>query len=134
VNLEKKKKEPIKTLIIDDNEDIRILVQEFLKNDPSYNCIQARDGLEALEMIQKESIDLVLLDIMMPKLNGVEVLKRIRAHDEQLKVIMFTSINKKEVVLDCYEGLANDYLLKPISKEALIDKLELISHNHKEEI
>jgi DNA-binding response OmpR family regulator len=62
---------------------------------------------------------------MMPEINGVEVLKKVRETDDNLKVIMLTTCNQRDIVWECLDGKADDYLLKPISKNSLMDKLRM---------
>ncbi len=84
------------------------------------------NGLDALEIISRYKIDLVLLDIMMPKLSGYEVCKRIRQTfpAEELPVIMLTAMNTAEDISKGYASGANDYLLKPFSKMELLARIE----------
>ena len=66
-----------KILVVDDEKEIRNLIEIYLKNE-GYEVIKARDGEEALEILEKEDIHLIILDIMMPKIDGIEVCKRVR--------------------------------------------------------
>ena len=74
--------------------------------------------------MNKNDIDAVLLDINMPDESGIEVLRHIRESGFETKVIMLTARNDRETVLDCYFEKADDFLLKPIKKQNLIDKLD----------
>jgi len=102
-------------LIVDDNEDNRYTLTQRLRRLRYTNVTTAVDGQQALELLQQRDIDLVLLDVMMPELNGYEVLERLKA-DERLRhvpVIMISALDQVESVVRCIELGAEDYLPKP---------------------
>jgi len=108
--------EGARLLIVDDLADNRnILSRRF--GSLGYRTIEADNGLTAIRLVDSQEFDLVLLDIMMPGIDGVEVLKRIRTKrsPENLPIIMLTgkALNSKTVV-DTFECGANDFLTKPI--------------------
>jgi two-component system, OmpR family, response regulator len=100
-------------LLVDDEESIQKLLAYPLERE-GYRVLQARDGEEALERFASERVDLVVLDIMLPKLDGLEVCKRLRAESE-VPIIMLTA---RDDELDKVLGLelgADDYITKPFS-------------------
>lgn len=102
-------------LVVDDNEDNRYTLVQRLKRLKYTNVTTAVDGREALARLGERDFDLVLLDVMMPELNGYEVLERLRA-DERLRhipVIMISAVDQIESVVRCIELGAQDYLPKP---------------------
>jgi CheY-like chemotaxis protein len=102
-------------LVVDDNEDNRYTLLQRLRRLRYTNVTTAVDGRQALEQLQARDFDLVLLDVMMPALNGYEVLERMRA-DERLRhvpVIMISAMDQVESVVRCIELGAEDYLPKP---------------------
>ena len=103
-------------LVVDDNEMNRDLLSRRLKQQ-GHRVANARNGREALEMIAAEEFDLVLLDIMMPELDGYKVLERMRAEGtlDQLPVIMISAVTEMESVIRCIEMGATDYLPKPFN-------------------
>ncbi|OVE73415.1 hypothetical protein BVX93_01720 [bacterium B13(2017)] len=113
-----------KVLIVDDS----ILSRETLKKyviNLGFDPICAKDGVEAIEVLKSEVIDVVLLDIIMPKLDGYGVLAYIK-QDDSLKiipVIMITSVEKKESIVKCIEAGADDYLPKPFDLSILQARL-----------
>jgi len=112
-------------LIVDDEPINQQVLSNHLSKD-NFRIHQAMNGQEALELLEKEHLDLVLLDIMMPKMSGYEVCCEIRKKflPSELPVIMITA---KDQVPDLVEGLAsgaNDYLAKPFSKDELLARLK----------
>jgi DNA-binding response OmpR family regulator len=100
-------------LLVDDEDSIQKLLAYPLERE-GYRVLQARDGAEALEQFASERVDLVVLDIMLPKLDGLEVCKRLRAESE-VPIIMLTA---RDDELDKVLGLelgADDYITKPFS-------------------
>jgi DNA-binding response OmpR family regulator len=113
-------------MIADDEQKIRKLVCDFLKN-VGYETLEAEDGDEAFALFQKheDDIDLVILDIMMPGLNGWEVCKEIRALSD-VPVIMLTARSEEFDELLGYESGADDYVTKPFSPTILVKKVEAL--------
>ncbi len=110
-----------KILVVDDEEHIRKILK-FKLEKHGYAVITADNGEVALQMIRRESPDLVILDLMMPKMDGFEVCKRIRGNFQtaQIPIIMLTA---KSDMADKIKGLgggANDYLIKPYSNDELL--------------
>jgi DNA-binding response OmpR family regulator len=102
-------------LIVDDIEDNRrLLSRRFARR--GFKSIEADSGPTALDLIAQHTFDLVLLDIMMPGIDGIEVLRRIRAKHspESLPVIMVTAKAFSKDIIDAIELGANDYIIKPV--------------------
>lgn len=111
-----------KILIVEDDEKIARVIQLELEFE-SYDVTNAYTGKEALELYEKEAFDLILLDVMIPELNGLEVLRRIRQKDEHIRIIMLTA---RDAVMDKVSGLdsgANDYMTKPFEIEELLARI-----------
>jgi sigma-B regulation protein RsbU (phosphoserine phosphatase) len=104
-------------LVVDDNEDNRLMLTARLARLGYKNVTTANDGREALDLIGRRPFDLVLLDIMMPELNGYQVLERLRADGKltELPVIVVSALTEMESVIRCIELGAEDYLPKPIN-------------------
>ena len=108
-------------LVVDDNEDNRYTLTRRLGREGFSNIATATNGREALELLRAKPIDLVLLDIMMPDMNGYEVLEHLKA-DPQLQhipVIMISAVDEIESVIRCVELGAEDYLSKPFNPTLL---------------
>ena len=103
-------------LVVDDNEMNRDMLSRRLKRQ-EYEVLMAEDGEKALEMVEQHPFDLVLLDIMMPKLSGYEVLERLKKDDRtrNLPVIMISAVDDLDSVVRCIEMGAEDYLFKPFN-------------------
>jgi two-component system alkaline phosphatase synthesis response regulator PhoP len=112
-------------LVVDDNEQNLELLQAYLE-DVHCRTIPARDGIEALEIIKKSKPDLVLLDVMMPKMSGFEVCRRIKNNPEtaDLPVIMVTALNELRDIERAIESGTDDFLSKPVNKLELITRVK----------
>ncbi len=108
-------------LVVDDNEDNRYTLTRRLTREGYTNVTTANDGRQALELLQSRRFDLVLLDIMMPELNGYQVLEHLKASPElrHLPVIMISAIEEIGSVVRCIELGAEDYLPKPFDATLL---------------
>lgn len=111
---------PKKILLADDEEDIKTVLKLFLEN-KGYEVITAFDGLDALDQVKREKPDLVLLDIMMPLVDGFEVCKKIKTDPEtaEIPVIMLSAASHAEMVQKGIDLGAVDYLVKPFEPEQL---------------
>ena len=116
-----------KVLIVDDEENIVISI-EFLMAQAGYELEIARDGEEAMEKVSSFQPDLVLLDVMMPKINGFEVCRRIREHTEwdDIKIIMLTAKGREVEVTKGMALGANSYIIKPFSTKELMAEVKQI--------
>ncbi len=101
-------------LVVDDNESNRDMLSRRLTHE-GYDVVMAASGREALELVKNEPVDLVLLDVMMPEMNGYEVLQHLKAHGtwRDIPVIMISALDEIESVVRCIERGAEDYLPKP---------------------
>jgi CheY-like chemotaxis protein len=108
-------------LVVDDNEDNRYTLTRRLKREGYTNLATANDGRQALELLRAQKFDLMLLDIMMPEMNGYEVLEHLKADAElrDLPVIMISAVGEMESVVRCIELGAEDYLPKPFDATLL---------------
>ena len=114
----------MKILIVEDEDMIREGISDYL-TDCGYETIQAADGLEALEQFSNHQVALVLLDIQMPKLNGLEVLSEVRK-SSQVPVLMLTAFQDEEYKMSAFAALADGYLEKPFSLSLLKVRVDAI--------
>jgi two-component system chemotaxis response regulator CheY len=109
-----------KILIVDDSKTTCVILEDILREDGFENIIHVSSGQEALMTYVKEQPDLVLLDIIMPEMNGMDVLKQL---DKNAKVIIVSAIGQDSVIKQAKELGALDYLIKPLDKEEVIKKI-----------
>src|SRR5262249_22410886 len=114
-----------KLLVVDDNEMNRDTLSRQLER-AGYEVKTAAEGLEALEMIDTQPFDLVLLDVMMPGLTGTELLKIVRAEHpaNELPIIMATARDKSENMVEALSLGANDYVTKPLDFPVVLARVE----------
>jgi len=108
--------------VVDDEAQIREMITSYLCNE-GYEVVEAADGKEAVALSKKQTIDLMLLDIMMPNMDGIQALREIRLIDRKLPVIMLTA---KAEEIDKLLGLemgADDYITKPFSMRELVARM-----------
>ena len=106
-------------LVVDDDENARILMREILESE-NYTVSDADNGETALEVLEKEHIDIVILDIMMPKMDGYEFTKMLRESDSELPILM---ISAKQMSADRKKGYRlgiDDYMSKPVDEEEML--------------
>lgn len=107
-----------KVLVVDDEPEAVELLVEFLSS-KGYEVLTATSGEEALRRVKEDRPHLVLLDIRMPKMSGLEVLKRIREIDPEMGIIMVTAVNEEDVGRQALELGAFDYIVKPLDLKYL---------------
>jgi two-component system, cell cycle response regulator DivK len=126
---------PKKILIVEDNQDNRELVVKVLKN-KGFELAEAADGEEAIEKAVSEKPDLILLDISLPKLDGYEVVKRLKSMEEfrEIPVVAFTAHamkgDREKVIAEGFEG----YISKPINIREFPDQLKLYLRGKRESV
>jgi PAS domain S-box-containing protein len=112
-----------KILIADDEADISLILKLQLE-DAGYRTVRVRDGVEALEALEKETFELLLLDIKMPRMDGLQVLKRARETWPLMVVIMMTAHGNEEIAVAAMKEGALDYIAKPFSNEDMLKRVE----------
>lgn len=120
-------------LIVDDEAVIRDLCMRALKG---YNVLEAGSGSEALELFDRGGIDVILTDVMMPGMDGIELLKRLKEKEPTIVVIVMTGFAEKDVILNALKADADDFIAKPLNLLQLktaVDKA-LVKKSLKDEI
>ena len=114
-------------LVVDDERDLLDLIEYNLKKE-GYDVLKAEDGLEGIRMAKKYKPDLVLLDIMMPKMNGLEACEQIREDDEikHTPIIFLTAKNDEKTEVRGLNLGADDFLTKPISTAKLVSRITAV--------
>lgn len=117
--------EDLYILAVDDNQENLRIISNFLK-DEGYKIALALDGNSALKILEENSIDLILLDIMMPEIDGFEVCKRVKANPKtkEIPIIFLTAKNQTEDIVDGFKIGAVDYIIKPFKKDELMIRVK----------
>lgn len=116
-------------MVVDDEPGARQSLEVILEDD--YRFVSAVNGQEALEMLQKEPIDLVLLDVHMPDMDGLEVLRKIKEQDEDIDVIMVSALNLARKAVDAIKLGAYDYITKPYEPEDILSTVKRVISNQR---
>jgi len=113
-----------KILLVDDSSTVLLMERMILSKSP-YDLVTARDGWEGVEKAKAERPDLILMDVVMPRMDGFEACRRLRADDEtrQIPVIMVTTRGELQSVESGYESGCSDYVTKPINGLELLSKV-----------
>ncbi len=110
---------PARMLVVDDEEAIRFFLHKKL-TEAGFACDQAEDGLQAIQRVEDDSYQLVICDIRLPDIDGLEILRRIRSFDEDIAVVMLTAVTDINVAIPALKAGASDYLVKPFNVDQLL--------------
>ena len=113
----------VRILIVDDEETYRFMLATLLEAE-GFVPTSAGDGIQAMNAVQKQAFDIVLLDIKMPKVDGIEVLKFIKENFPDTEVIMLTGVGDVKIAVECMKSGAYDFLTKPYSSDELLATIE----------
>jgi len=116
---------PKKVLLVDDSSTTLMMEQLILKQRTPYECVTAKDGLDAMARALVEVPDLILMDVVMPRLNGFETCKRMRLEKslQGTPIILVTSRGEEEYVEAGFQSGCNDYITKPVDGYELVTLL-----------
>lgn len=117
-------------LVVDDEELIRNVIREYLENE-KYEVLEAVDGEEALKMVSNHKIDLIILDIMMPKKDGYTTLKEIKK-EKNIPIIMLSARSEEYDKLLGFDLGIDDYLTKPFSPRELLARVKAVLRRNRE--
>lgn len=115
----------VKVLFLEDEPVIQEVLSEYMKIQ-HYEVHPASDGENAIRMLEECSYEIAVLDIMVPKKSGLEVLAYIRQKDQHMPVIMLTAIEEEQTQLQAFNLYADDYVIKPVSPLILLKRMETI--------
>ena len=111
-------------LIIEDEESIQNIIKAFLE-DAGYTVVLAADGLEGIEQFRANKPDLVLLDLMLPKIDGFAVCEILRK-ESRVPIIMLTALDDDDSQMKGFDALADDYITKPFSMPLVVKHIEAV--------
>jgi two-component system chemotaxis response regulator CheY len=118
----------IRIMIVDDFATMRRIVKNILIQLGFKNFLEADDGSTAWDLLQKEEVNLIVSDWNMPKMTGIELLKKVRADDRfvNLPFLMVTAEAQKENIIEAVKARVSNYIVKPFTPETLSEKIEKI--------
>ena len=123
---------PKTILVIEDEESIRNIIKAFLE-DAGYTVIVAADGLEGIEQFRKYTPDLILLDLMLPKMDGFAVCEILRK-ESQVPIIMLTALDDDVSQMKGFDALADDYITKPFSMPVVIKRIKAVMRRTEQDV
>jgi len=115
-----------KILLVDDSKTALMMERAILEKRTKYHCVTASDGLEAVSKAGEEHPDLVLMDVVMPRMNGFEACKRMRElpATREVPIVLLTTRGEEAYMEAGFQSGCNDYLTKPVNGEELISLLQ----------
>jgi two-component system nitrate/nitrite response regulator NarL len=122
----------IRVVLADDHVFVRDGIKSLLENEANIEVVgEATDGLEALKIVEVNKPDLLILDIRMPKMTGIEVVEKLRGQNNTVKIVMLSMHESEEYVLKSIKAGADGYLLKGSSKEEFLKALHTVANGGK---
>jgi DNA-binding NarL/FixJ family response regulator len=122
----------IRVVLADDHVFVRDGIKSLLENEANIEVVgEATDGLEALKIVETEKPDLLILDIRMPNLTGIEVVDKLRTQNNTIKIVMLSMHESEEYVLKSIKAGADGYLLKGSSKEEFLKAVHTVANGGK---
>lgn len=109
-----------KILLVDDAAFMRMMIKNTLAQNGYTDIIEAKDGVEALEKCLSENPDLVLMDITMPNLDGIEALRKLKEVQPSTRVVMCSALGQEKMVLEAIKLGAEDFIVKPFKPERIM--------------
>lgn len=119
-------KSDLKVVIVDDSDFSRSIIRKMLQEENIEVVGEAASAETALLLIKEKQPDVVITDIVMPEISGIELTEKINQSFDNIAVIVVSSLSQEHVVLEAIGAGANDFIAKPIDKQQLIDSLEKI--------
>ncbi len=113
-------------LIVDDDYSVREFLERFIARKGSLQVKTAQNGQEAMEIIRKEDIKLMLLDVRLPGMDGIEILREAKAVNSEIAVIMISGFADDEKVKEAMKEGAKDYIIKPFDLSSLDAKIIIV--------
>ena len=115
-----------KILIVDDAAFMRMMIKDALAKGQYDDVVEAVDGADAVEKYKDLHPDLVIMDVTMPNMDGLEALKTIRGEDPEAKVIMCSAMGQESMVIDAIKSGAKDFIVKPFKPDRILSTVSNI--------
>ena len=116
----------MKIMIVDDAAMMRTVLRRIFENAGFNEIIEAPDGLQAVRLYRHEMPDLVMMDLTMPEMGGLESIRQIMQINSKAMIIVCTALGQKEVVLDAIKNGAKHFLVKPFDPGTVLEKVKLV--------
>lgn len=115
-----------KILVVDDSKTALMMERQILETRTAYQCVTANDGQEAVEKAEQERPDLILMDVVMPRMNGFEACKMIRqkATTREIPIVLVTTRGEETYMEAGFQSGCNDYITKPVNGTELVALLQ----------
>lgn len=115
-----------KILLVDDSKTALMMERTIVEKHTNYQCVTAMDGMEAVTKANQERPDLVLMDVVMPNMNGFEACKKMRLQDStrEIPIVLVTTRGEESYMEAGFQSGCNDYLTKPVNGEELVKLLQ----------
>lgn len=115
-----------KIMLVDDAAFMRMMLKKSLTQSGYTNFVEAQDGAEAVVKYQEEKPDMVIMDITMPNMDGLQALKKIRETDPEAKIVMCTAMGQESMVVDAIKSGAKDFIVKPFNGDRIVQTVNSI--------
>ena len=123
-------KAPVHCLVVDDEPRLRQVLLHLMRGE-GFHCYEAGTGVEASEILEREPISLVMSDMRMPRMDGIELLRQVRSRWPDIAVVMITAVADVEVAVSCLASGAMDYLTKPFHLEEVRARVQQALENRR---
>lgn len=115
-----------RVLVVDDAAFMRMMIKDILSKNGYEVAGEAENGKRAVEKYKEVSPDLVLMDITMPEMNGIEAVKAIRKVDSNAKIVMCSAMGQQAMVIECIQAGARDFIVKPFQADRVLEAVRRV--------
>lgn len=113
-----------KIMLVDDAAFMRMMIKNTLTQNGYTDIIEAKDGVEAVQMYADEKPDLIIMDITMPNMDGIEALRAIKGSNPESRVVMCSALGQEKMVLEAIKLGAEDFIVKPFKPERIMKTID----------
>lgn len=114
----------INVLVADNSEEFTGLFSQYLSFNPNINIVGiARDGQEAIDLVKEKNPNVLLLDLVMPRIDGFEVLRRVSAENNDLSIFVVSALGDKKIAEQALDLGADDYFIKPLKMDTVVSRI-----------
>lgn len=109
-----------KIMLVDDAAFMRMMIKKALSDSGYSDFVEAQDGAEAVQKYEEEKPDMVIMDITMPNMDGLQALKKIKENDPNARVVMCTAMGQESMVVEAIKSGAKDFVVKPFDAQRIV--------------